>query len=99
MPSKKPPTPPNPRHTNRPLAQPTIATSEHPLTDALMKRITRIIDNSDGKLTRAMLADAIGKRYQDAVEYLRGFRSRPNSEITLRLLRWADKHDPKTAKK
>lgn len=89
----KPPQPPTPIITKPPIHKP--GPEGRPLTTKLMARVQRIIDQSKGKLTRQGLADDIGKGRNEVAEYLGGFRSAPNSEITLRMLAWADKHTPK----
>lgn len=63
-----------------------------------MKRIRRIIERSNGAITHQSLADAVGKARNEITEYLNVGRSAPNSETTLRLLRWAGKAEKKGKK-
>lgn len=88
-------TPPDPTHA---AAARKAAREARPLTQKLMARAARILDKSDGKLTRAAFAKAIGKSYSETVEYLAGFRSAPNSEVTLRIVRFVEKHEAKNGR-
>lgn len=89
MPTPLPPTPKTPRPLPHKPKEP------RPLTEKLMARISRIIEKSNGKHTRQTLANAIGKGRNDVAEYLLGFRAAPSSETTLKMLEWANRHDPR----
>lgn len=78
MPKRTPPTPPQVRHINRPLAQP--KTSVRPITMAVMGRLSQIIEDSDGKLTRQSVAAALGVPVANLTEWIGGYRSAPGAE-------------------
>lgn len=89
--SKKPVSQPQPKQVNKPLA--TSKQRPRPLTDALLARVSKIIEESNGKHTRASLARDLGKPLPNISEWLIGYRSAPSSENTLELLAWANKNE------
>ena len=84
--SRKPPTPPVPRQS-RPLAQP--KGKDRILTRKMMGALGQMIDQSEGRLTRHQLAADIGRHSTEVVEWIGCWRSFPNAEATLSMLKWA----------
>lgn len=97
MTKKTVPLPPQPL-IKRPLAAPKNEHADRPLTNALMARVQAIIDDSEGKHTRASLARDLGKVPQVLTEYLSGYRATPNSETTLALVEWCEKNEKRRRK-
>lgn len=100
MPIPRPllPLPPTrPRQVNRPLKSKRVKQLT-PKTDRLMERIVKILAESEGKLTRAMLAREMGKTPEEISEYLRRYRSNPSSECALAMQEWAARNEKKPRK-
>lgn len=95
--ARKPPSPPKPKIT-RPLAQ-QPSDDSRPMTRKMMQALTQLIEESDGKLTRAQFARDIGRRPNEMVEWLGCWRSSPTSESLLKMFAWALKHDRHFAKR
>lgn len=93
--ARKPPSAPEPRHVNRPLAQPSPEPTKNPLTTEVMQRIRKVIHDSQGAITVTSAAEEIGLPRQQLNEYLKSSRSAPNSERLCEMQRWLAKRDPK----
>lgn len=88
-------TPPNPTHL---AAATKAANTKEPrkLTNALMKRVEKLLEKTG--TTQTDLARHLGKRPNEVSEWIRGWRSAPSGEMTLRIQKWCDDQDKKLAK-
>jgi hypothetical protein len=91
MTTRKPPTPPTPRHI-KPLAH-RKTNGARPLTAALMSRCKSIRDESEGRIDNTSIASSLGCTKSEVAEWLGAYRSAPNSETTLGFILYFIAHD------
>lgn len=69
-----------------------------PETARLMKRLRKVIDDSNGEITQEVVAKEIGVVKTVISEWMAMRRSLPNSESTLAILLFVSKHEAKSKK-